>query len=45
MIAYTDYLFSELGDTPGKIGPMRKVVVVAYDGSKYATIHQRSDLT
>ena len=38
MIARTDYPFQELGDVPGKVGPVRQVTVLSYDGDKYARI-------
>jgi hypothetical protein len=37
-IVYTDYPFEELGDTPGKKAPIRKVEVTSYDGDKYCTV-------
>lgn len=38
MIAYTDYPFTELGDTPGEEAPVRKVKVLSYDDDKYCRI-------
>lgn len=38
MIAWTDYPFTELGDTEGKPAPIRPVQVMAFDGDKYATV-------
>lgn len=35
---YTDYPFSELGDEPGKLAPIRQVAILGYDGDKYATV-------
>jgi hypothetical protein len=35
---WTDYPFVELGDAPGQRAPIRHVVVVHYDGNKYAKI-------
>ncbi len=37
-MAYTDYPFVELGDTPRKHAPIRRVEIVGYDGNKYATV-------
>lgn len=36
--AYTDYPFEILGDTPGKLAPIRKIKVLAYDRNKYCKI-------
>lgn len=36
--AFTDYPFKEIGDTPHTQAAMRQVVVLDYDGDKYATI-------
>lgn len=36
--AWTDYPFTELGDTEGKKAPVRAVTIHAYDGDKYASI-------
>ncbi len=36
--AYTDYPFVELGDPPLIATPMRHVVILSYDGDRYATI-------
>lgn len=38
IIAYTDYPLWFLGDEPGKPAPMRQIVVIGYDGDKYARI-------
>ena len=37
-ILYTDYPFVELGDTPGEIAPVRKVMPLEYDGDKYCKV-------
>ena len=34
---WTDYPFVELGDEPYKPAPLRRVLVLSYDGNKYAT--------
>lgn len=36
--AYTDYPFSELGDKPYTEVPLRKILVVGYDGNKYCVV-------
>jgi len=38
IIAYTDYPFVELGDKEGEQAPVRPVIVVEYDGDKYAKV-------
>jgi len=38
MRAWTDYPFSELGDTPGEQAPVRNVLVLFWDDDKYVTI-------
>lgn len=35
MKAYTDYPISELGDVPGRLGPVREIEVFSFDGDKY----------
>lgn len=35
---WTDYPFLELGDTPGRQAPIRQVLVLSYDGNKYAQL-------
>lgn len=35
---YTDYPFTELGDTPGQSAPIREVRVLSYDGDKYCRV-------
>jgi len=37
-VFFTDYPFVELGDTPGKIAPVRKVLPLSYDGDKYCDV-------
>lgn len=37
-VLYTDYPFVELGDTPGQIAPIRKVLPLNYDGDKYCDV-------
>ena len=37
-LAYTDYPFTELGDIPNTEAPIRKCVVIGYDGNKYCRI-------
>lgn len=36
--AYTDYIFIDLGDTPGKEAPVREIELVSYDQDKYVEI-------
>ena len=36
--AYTDYPFEELGDTDGKIAPVRKCTILTWDRNKYCDI-------
>lgn len=36
--ASTYYPFVEMGDALGKLGPLRVVEVLAYDGDKYVTV-------
>ena len=36
--AYTDYPITELGDAPNQTAPVRKVVLLSYDGDKYARV-------
>ena len=38
MKAWTDYPFTQLGDTAGKIAPVREIEVVEYDDDKYCVI-------
>jgi hypothetical protein len=38
MKAWTDYPFTELGDTAGEIAPVRMVEVLSYDGDKYCKV-------
>lgn len=38
MRLFTDYPFTELGDTPGVRAPIRCVRLVGFDGNKYAKI-------
>ena len=38
MMAWTDYPFTEWGDTKGKPAPIRPVQVMAFDGDKYAKV-------
>jgi hypothetical protein len=38
MILYTDYPFTELGDTPHKRAPIREVKPLSYDGDKYVKV-------
>jgi hypothetical protein len=38
IVAYTDYPFVELGDTAGKIAPIREVTMLLYDGDKYVSV-------
>ncbi len=35
---YTDYPFTELGDTPGCSAPIREVKILSYDGDKYCIV-------
>ena len=37
MIAYTNVVFQEMGDTPNEIPEVRPIIVMGYDG-KYAQI-------
>jgi len=37
-ILYTDYPFTELGDTPEKLAPIRKIFPLNYDGDKYCDV-------
>ena len=34
----TDYPFTKLGDTPGKVAPTRVIEAVWYDGNKYVGV-------
>jgi hypothetical protein len=36
--AWTDYPFTELGDTPHQRAPIREVRVISYDGNKYCNV-------
>lgn len=36
--AWTDYPIPEAGDSPGKIAPIRLVIVLSFDGDKYCEI-------
>lgn len=38
MKAWTDYPIVELGDTPGKLAPVRECKVLDWDGDKYCHI-------
>lgn len=38
MNAFTDYPFAFLGDLEGQKAPIRKCVVMSYDGDKYCKI-------
>ena len=38
MKAYTDYSITELGDTEGRLAPIREVTVFSYDGNKYCSV-------
>ena len=38
MEAYTDYPFTFLGDIPHNEAPIRKCIVITYDGNKYCDI-------
>lgn len=38
MKCWTDYPFTELGDTPGKIAPVREIEAIEFDGDKYVLI-------
>ena len=38
MIAFTDYPIIELGDTPNETAPIRKCLVLSYDGDKYCKV-------
>lgn len=38
MRAWTDYPIPEAGDAPGKIAPLRLVIVLSWDGDKYCEI-------
>lgn len=38
MTFYTDYPITELGDTSGKIAPIRECSLISYDGNKYVDI-------
>lgn len=38
MKAYTDYPITELGDIAGKKAPIRRCVVVGWDGDKYCNV-------
>lgn len=35
---WTDYPFTELGDVPYQVVPIRRVLVLSYDGNKYASV-------
>lgn len=35
---WTDNPFTEMGDQPGKPAPYRRVVLLSYDGSKFAKV-------
>lgn len=35
---YTDYPFTSLGDTKGKIAPIREIKILEYDGDKYCVV-------
>lgn len=37
-IAYTDYPFAELGDKPRELAPVRRCLILDYDGDKYCKI-------
>jgi hypothetical protein len=43
MKAWTDYPFTQLGDTPGMRAPVREIEVVEYDDDKYCVILIHSD--
>jgi len=36
--AYTDCPITELGDAPNQAAPVRRVVLLSYDGDKYARV-------
>ena len=36
-MAFTDYPITEMGDVPGKIAPIRQILVTGYDRDKYIT--------
>ena len=38
MRAYTDYPFTQLGDTEGSTAPVREIDAVEYDGDKMVTV-------
>ena len=38
MKAWTDYPFTELGDTAGKEAPIRRIDVLSYDSDKYCKV-------
>ena len=38
MKCWTDYPFTQLGDMPGKIAPVREVEALEFDGDKYLLI-------
>ena len=38
MKAWTDYPFTNLGDKPNQIAPMREIEVLSYDGDKYCRV-------
>lgn len=40
---WTDYPFVELGDVPRQKAPLRQVLVISYDGNKYATLSTVAD--
>jgi hypothetical protein len=43
--AFTDYPFTELGDTSGQLAPVRQVTVKGWDGDKYVTIEVEGKIT
>jgi hypothetical protein len=36
--AYTDYPFTQLGDTAGEVAPIRKCTILTWDRNKYCDI-------
>jgi hypothetical protein len=36
--AYTDYPFTEIGDTENQTAPIRRIKILSYDWKKYCTI-------
>ena len=38
MKAWTDYPFTNLGDKPNEVAPVREIEVLSYDGDKYCRV-------